>query len=417
MHALRHAVTAKVALVLFGVFGGLTLCELALMGLGSPRDLLAPVANPPNTRTPMRTDEYTYLIETNATGLRYPDIPLAKPRGTVRVFVVGDSYVLGDGVAMAERFTERLEQRFTRPERPVQFVNGGLGGAGAFDYARLFHGLGLRYGPDALLICVNANDLADVQPGQSPAAVGDTVVRATHPAGALMHRVWPRLESRVRLALSQRRRKTAQPDGADFDLEQMSEVARQHGIPQDRIDAWRARVPPAWVEAVHRGGMWAYLLTWGLFRPDYLTLAVDVAGEGADARWQIESSLLSAMVATARAHGVQAAAVFLPNAYLFDPGAVAAGEPFPRLGGKVRPEWATGETEIQRRLQAWAESERVPLLDLTPAFRAGRAAIGPLHYPLDGHWTPRGHEIAATALARWIEGEGALPVLGGSPQP
>src|SRR6185436_7232391 len=124
------------------------------------------------------------------------------------------------------------------------------------------------------------------------------------------------------------------------------------------------------------------LLSWALFRPDYLTLAIDVAGDGAEARWQTESALLSEMVAEAREHGVQVEAVFLPNAYLFDPKAATAGEPFPRLGGTVRPEWATSETEIQRRLKRWAETEHVPLLDLTPAFRAGWAAAGPpLHYP------------------------------------
>src|SRR6185503_2836462 len=121
--------------------------------------------------------------------------------------------------------------------------------------------------PDALLICVNANDLADVAPGQSSEAVQETVVRPTQPAEVLLHRMWPRLASRIRLALNRRPLPTAPPDGADFDLDRMSELARQNGIPQDRIDAWRARVPPAWIATVHRGGMWAYLLSWALFRP------------------------------------------------------------------------------------------------------------------------------------------------------
>ena len=58
-----------------------------------------------------------------------------------------------------------------------------------------------------------------------------------------------------------------------------------------------------------------------------------------------------------------------------------------------------------------AEAERIPLIDLVPAFR--RAARDPvtgaridLHYRLDQHWNRRGHEVAATEMARRLA---ALP--------
>lgn len=64
----------------------------------------------------------------------------------------------------------------------------------------------------------------------------------------------------------------------------------------------------------------------------------------------------------------------------------------------------------------------IPHLDLTPALRraaaertAERTTGRPgerLYYPVDGHWTPAGHAVAAEAIRPWLEerlGEGGAP--------
>ncbi len=60
--------------------------------------------------------------------------------------------------------------------------------------------------------------------------------------------------------------------------------------------------------------------------------------------------------------------------------------------------------DMPQRLAAWAQSIDLPFLDLTPALRSA-AMNGPLVYFVDdGHWTPRGHAVAADTLASFLHG-------------
>ena len=94
------------------LLAGLFLAEGLLAWLGSPAELLETIANPPGYRLDVDYEEFSYRWETNDQGLRYATIPLHKPAGTRRVFIVGDSFVDGEGVAIEARFTSRLEDRF-----------------------------------------------------------------------------------------------------------------------------------------------------------------------------------------------------------------------------------------------------------------------------------------------------------------
>ena len=59
----------------------------------------------------------------------------------------------------------------------------------------------------------------------------------------------------------------------------------------------------------------------------------------------------------------------------------------------------------QRRVDAWARSRGIPIVDLIPAFKAKATESDEILYlPADGHWSAAGHALAAreiaTALAR-----------------
>jgi len=45
-----------------------------------------------------------------------------------------------------------------------------------------------------------------------------------------------------------------------------------------------------------------------------------------------------------------------------------------------------------------ARREGIPLLDLSPPFHQHAKAREQLIYPIDSHWTPAGHRVAAAAL-------------------
>jgi hypothetical protein len=54
------------------------------------------------------------LYETNHLGLRSPERPAQKPEGTIRIALLGDSYVMGDGVLAEDTYAWRLEDELPR---------------------------------------------------------------------------------------------------------------------------------------------------------------------------------------------------------------------------------------------------------------------------------------------------------------
>jgi hypothetical protein len=79
----------------------------------------------------LRTWHKLARFETNAEGLRDRARSVAKPPGTFRVAVVGDSFTMGSGVALAETYHARLERTLnaTRPERRWELADFGVGGS------------------------------------------------------------------------------------------------------------------------------------------------------------------------------------------------------------------------------------------------------------------------------------------------
>jgi lysophospholipase L1-like esterase len=398
----------KTILAVVGMLAGLFLVEGLLVVLGYPRELHERVANPPNFRMWVDYEEFQYLWETNSLGLRYAEVPLRKPSGTTRLFVVGDSQVDGEGVATERRFTDLLEKRFSAGGDDLQWINGGLGGQGVLQYARIFYWVGRRYEPDGLVICINANDISDIDPGTSTAGIYDSLRSPSGPAMTLFNRLWPRLWGRLRLA---RDKLSGDAEGLlvfeGFDLETIIQEARARAIPRRRIESWREKLPGNWVALAEQGRMSPYLLTWGLFRPDFYTTAIDVSGQGAEERWAAQAAIITEMTERARTEAIEVAMVLLPNLYMYDRQAFGPESSFPfhYLGGVVRESWAVEETEVQRRMRRLAMELDLPYLDLTEGFREAAGAGEKLHFELDGHWNERGHRLAAELLAAWLERE------------
>jgi hypothetical protein len=55
-----------------------------------------------------------------------------------------------------------------------------------------------------------------------------------------------------------------------------------------------------------------------------------------------------------------------------------------------------------------AQAHQVPVLDLLPALREAAERGQRLYFPVDIHWTPAGHELAARAVADLVLRSGLL---------
>jgi hypothetical protein len=392
-------------LVLF--LGSVVLDRVA--GLLTPANP-ARVAHPPNFYERRHTSEFTTDFRTNSHGLRYGELsPTKTSPNEFRAFVAGDSMTEGWGVESEQTFSALLERSLSVPGRPTHFINGGLSGTGPVEYGRLVAVVGLEYHPDLVLLVLHPNDVTD-----TPLDADLDLARDRHgkyvvwsskpswPPGGLIHKaayaLWP--WSYVRLQRAAKHQDIVQLEQRLGLMERVRIKARASGISDDRIRAWFDHLPAGVIEATDRGEVRQDLVANGLLFPDDLVQQLDLPGEMGNRRWASVRRTLDAIVGLCRAEHVRIGVVYTSTAAQYDE---AIGTLRRQVGGQMRREWLTGEAEVERRLAGWAAESNVPLLSLTSAFRtAAHGEPATFNYPLDEHWTPAGHRLAAHEISAWL---------------
>jgi lysophospholipase L1-like esterase len=158
-----------------GLLGGvLIVCEIVLrilMGNFSVMDLT--VSDPGDGRcVGLRPDisvDYSGFLwriptvqhDVNNLGYRGPQRPHAKPPGTFRIALLGDSFVYGQGVQSDETISAYLEQEFRSRETSlsVEVLNFGIIGLNLDEYLDQYEHFASRWNPDLVLVFPFTNDL------------------------------------------------------------------------------------------------------------------------------------------------------------------------------------------------------------------------------------------------------------------
>jgi hypothetical protein len=387
--------------------------DRALGWAGLPSEVpVYPVA-PPHFEGHVENLEYSYTRRTNDRGIRYRTIPLEKPGGVWRVVLVGDSFTEGACVEDEQRWSERIEQRLAAAGGPaVELVNCGEAGTHPRDYARTLVQLGLLYEPDAVVVGIYFDDVPNtpadldveqVLAGPAPPSGVEGLVRSLWPhAYALVARDRPRPVSRKRehranIVASARR------------------IAEERGIDAATFERWLTAVPEAELRAVDEGLLTPGLVTHALSQPDFFYEGIGLETEAARAKWHAVERLLDALDRLCRERGIRFGVVLMPSVHQFDPRSseTLMARVFAAMGHPVRESWKHETTPLQSELASWAETQRVPFLDLVPVFREAVVSAGErLNFEIDPHWTPAGHVVAAHAIQRWMEESGLLPRAG-----
>ena len=190
-------------------------------------------------------------------------------------------------------------------------------------------------------------------------------------------------------------------------LERVADVARRQKISEAEIENWKTRVPAALAAAAQRGEFNGSLLSYGLLRPAYWTDALDLDRPEAIRQWEATVQILREIIRGSRIRGIDVALIFIPCIFQYDPvsHSAEANHPWVVSGVEVRKQWLTRSSEVQKRLEAFTESQDVPFLDLTNTFRTAARVRDGLHFKLDDHWTQQGHIVAAHAIASWLVSE------------
>jgi hypothetical protein len=392
----------------------LLLADLVLGWAGFPSlPPLLDVAHPPHFREVRRSfNEYEYQFVSNSQGLRYKEIGLQKESGDEkRIFVLGDSYVEGFGVDYEDMFTSLLESYFGCQSQAIRFINGGLSGTALPQQMQLLFHVGFKYNIDGVVLCVYPNDVTG-----TPDSIefAPQIRRISRPDGlaAVGHFFYPRIYSLVMKLIHnppQLRRVVRTRDI----VEAATREALKRGIPQEEIDAWKKRIPNDLLESANRFEFNGSSLTCGLFAPDMWTKCLDMNSESARQSWLNLKKCIQFVHDECNRRRIGFAIVFVPTAYQYVADFYEVPTPMVQSGVFTDKKWLTETSALQRELGLWADSAGVPYLDLTAEFRQAYCEYGQsIVYPLDSHWTPIGHKIAAEAIKRWLEAEDFLGLRG-----
>jgi hypothetical protein len=324
----------------------------------------------PGSSAWLRTPEFATHLRFNSYGLRGDDVTLEPTPGTLRVLVIGDSFVEAGGVAEDETMVARLQALLDRPNRPVQVLNAGMYGWGPAEEYLYLEREGLRFRPDLVVqVIYIGNDITNSLPrGRDERENPGGPVFEIDNAGRLRQLPWslPEQGSSERLAAALRSRSWA---FRAFETGVVSKLAEPpSGITPRRLSIYRDRE------------------------------SRDVAES-----WRVVEALLAATNDRARDAGVPFLLAIAPAAWQVD------SDDWDAIVRELKLADPNGWNmrKPDQRLTEIANRSGVPVIDLLPPMRA-EATTTRLYFPLDRHWNASGNRVASEAVYNAIRSTPAL---------
>jgi hypothetical protein len=402
---------SRLLLVTLGVIIPLLMLEgaIRLLDIAPPPDLQPPLWAPhpylgwshvPNQGGVSYSEyrEFRAPVHINARGLRDREIGYDNPDGAYRILVLGDSFAEALQVPLQATFAKQLEAQLTRPDRPVEVINGGVGGWGT-DQEAIFYAIeGFRYRPNLVLLCFFPhNDVLNNDQALEVARMGGAIQKPFFhlengqlmtptlpfeptPAPVTAPTPWLPIGEWLNGHLALYRLVTPYVRDVPFILRTLGPTGLLGGMavfmatdtqPALAYDVYRAEPTPTWLAA-----------------------------------WQLTEAIIQQLDTEVRSDGGRLALVIIG----------APEQVYPARWSAALAHYPTlQEQNLQmdapnRRLATFLDRANIPYLDLLPVFRAEASQDNtpPLHYPHDGHWTPAGHILAAQTIAAFLEERGLL---------
>lgn len=332
----------------------------------------------------IKDDDINAAFSFNAQGWNHPeDYIIAKPAGTRRVCIVGDSQVESLQVEPGQALYSIAEKLMSRPDRPVQWYAFGNSGFGtAQEYETIRHYV-LEYHPDVVILFFIQNDPFDCSPylvqlePHVPVYTLDSEEKLVLWPPAYWSPSW---KGRWALQSALFRYFIAQKDI----LHRFSTGGKERGI----------------------GGLPLREDTGGMYDPRVPGLAGMSVRERQRMTWLLIEKLFTGLRDECRRHG----AVFAVAFRGWTPDIEAPRlKPPPAPGPREEDPYCLDQdkrlSEMGRDIVGpMARRLDIPYLDLTDALRAAVARSGQSHtFKQDNHLNAMSHEAAGEAMAAWVD--------------
>jgi len=310
------------------------------------------------------------FLRFNREGFRGADVPYERAPGTRRVAALGDSFVAAVACDEEETAVHRLEQLLdeSHPELDWEILNFGVSGSSTGQELVLYQEIVARYRPEIVLgAYFMGNDFAD---NSTRLSTNPRIYHALDDHGELV---------RVPLSTSRRR---------------LSNWLNRHS----RFYVWQKRANDI---LQHR-------------RADGHLIFSTAPSELLDEVWELNERLILALAEEVESDGARFVLVLYPDAaQVYDDRWEAVVQDAGDGAGDLDRDHA------ERRLVEIAESHGIPVVTMTEEFRRaarGRRAADTdpedhLYFHGKGHFTARGHLLAATTVHRFLTGSAGRPIL------
>ncbi len=424
----RHLVKAlpniagRLLLIVAGLLGSLLLLELGvrLLDLAPPPEPNPAIWAPhplmgwwhiPYSGGIFHSDynEFETEVRINARGLRDREIGYDNPAGAVRILALADSFGEALQVELADTYVKQLEQLLTGSlGRPVEVLNGGVGGWGTDQEAIFYVAEGFRYNPDVVLLAFFIRN--DAVNNYGPLEIARN--------GGRQQKEFFSLTADGTLAPPPVQ---AEPQAeaqltSGFQGNPVAVEAGQASPPllplADTLWRWSAfyrfimpylRDIPTVVQRVGPSGILggeAVIRATNPATPIPFFVYQSPPDEEFAAAWALTEAIILRLRAEVEQRGSTLAVILIAAPEQLYPveweRTVAANPALQPLNLDLE--------SPNRRLGQFLEAAGIPTLDLLPVFRA--AAAQPetprLYFRHDQHWTEAGHRLAAEAIHKFL---------------
>ena len=325
--------------------------------------------------------EFATFTRINAHGLRDRPREYAATSGVRRLLVLGDSFCAGLEVPREQSFTAQLETQLFDQSVPWEVINAGTGGYGTEQAYLFWLAEGWRYRPDIVLLAFHA---------------GDDVIENWGPLAARVRWRQTKLPRPRVLFEGERPRLGRQPSARAL---RQAWNYYYYQLPLPLAAASQGRTL-----SVSDYGRWGIGLLQRLKRPRHqgpgeAPFELNAYREPPDddwrSAWEHTRALLHSLQRSVAQRGARLVVMNVATKEQVLPNGLSA------VGEASALQYYAPNAPAQWMCNV-AEHMGAPFLDLGDTFREALEAGNRLFFEHDLHWSPTGHSLAASAIARWL---------------